>query len=490
MRINAGARAQRALVQPVHGRPEGGERRARPEGAGGSRRLRPRRSSARSSSRPRPRSPNSHRAVRELFLPAGGLLRRSARRCTPMFCRRLAMSDSAGRRHRTRSPRGTFPLRLLGGLHYLVLAGDASWDDVDAALLADHARLPRSLDGGAGRADERGATGVGRSCRHPSRSSTVARSTCSSSGPSGGLNLLWDRYSLRGIRRGSWLNGVALRSEATTVMPPPAELLSRSGWTVARRRGVDLKPDRRDERRRRPDPAGVRLGWTSKPVAVEATLTELASAGSSRVEVASDGSGRKWSARTRFFKTKVASLLVFGTLVGTTGLAAAGALPAPIQDVASKVLAKVGISVPMSDGHPANSAGEISTTALRRKQPASIMAPRSAPPRARGTARPGRTARRGRTGRRAEREGGSERQGVASPRRPHTPERHQREIRRGAREPRPPDERARQGCGRSSLPFRPLARETLDSGSRATGRPLSARIDPRFSDRPPEPSAS
>src|SRR5437763_265942 len=27
-----------------------------------------------------------------------------------------------------------FPLRLLGGLHYLVLGGEASWDDLDAAL--------------------------------------------------------------------------------------------------------------------------------------------------------------------------------------------------------------------------------------------------------------------------------------------------------------------------------------------------------------------
>jgi hypothetical protein len=34
--------------------------------------------------------------------------------------------------------RWDFPLRLLGGMHYLVLGGEASWDDVDA-LLDEHA---------------------------------------------------------------------------------------------------------------------------------------------------------------------------------------------------------------------------------------------------------------------------------------------------------------------------------------------------------------
>jgi hypothetical protein len=99
-------------------------------------------------------------------------------------------------------------------------------------------------------------------------------------------------------------------------------------------------------------------------VAVEAALTELslrpAPHGSKAPAAAS---GRKWSARSRFLKTKVASLVLVGTLVGTTGLAVAGALPAPLQDAASKVLAKVGISVPTSDGHPASSGEDISTTA-------------------------------------------------------------------------------------------------------------------------------
>jgi hypothetical protein len=99
-------------------------------------------------------------------------------------------------------------------------------------------------------------------------------------------------------------------------------------------------------------------------VAVEATLTELAlrpAPRGSKAPVAA--SGRKWATRSRFFKTKVASLVLVGTLVGTTGMAVAGVLPAPLQDAASSVLAKVGISVPTSDSHPASSGEDISKIA-------------------------------------------------------------------------------------------------------------------------------
>lgn len=76
-----------------------------------------------------------------------------------------------------------------------------------------------------------------------------------------------------------------------------------------------------------------------------------------------NASARTRPPRSRFFKAKVASLVVVGTLAGTTGLAMAGTLPAPVQDVASKVLAKVGISAPTSDEHPASSGEDISKIA-------------------------------------------------------------------------------------------------------------------------------
>jgi len=49
-------------------------------------------------------------------------------------------------------------------------------------------------------------------------------------------------------------------------------------------------------------------------------------------------------------RTKVMSLVFAGTLLATTGLAVAGVLPDPIQDVAHRILSTVGIDVPSSDG--------------------------------------------------------------------------------------------------------------------------------------------
>ncbi|MBI2237364.1 MAG: hypothetical protein HYU54_02410 [Actinobacteria bacterium] len=69
---------------------------------------------------------------------------------------------------------------------------------------------------------------------------------------------------------------------------------------------------------------------------------------------------RRSKVRSRLFRAKVAGLVVVGTLAGTTGLAAAGVLPDPAQNVVSDVLAKVGISVPAGDDHPASTGTDIS----------------------------------------------------------------------------------------------------------------------------------
>jgi hypothetical protein len=64
-------------------------------------------------------------------------------------------------------------------------------------------------------------------------------------------------------------------------------------------------------------------------------------------------------AGSRFIKTKVASLAFAGTLLGTTGLAAAGVLPDPIQDAAHQILSTVGIDVPSaSDDREPGAGGE------------------------------------------------------------------------------------------------------------------------------------
>lgn len=50
------------------------------------------------------------------------------------------------------------------------------------------------------------------------------------------------------------------------------------------------------------------------------------------------------------FKIKVAAALVAASMTTSTGLAFAGALPAPAQNVASTVFGRVGISVPRGNG--------------------------------------------------------------------------------------------------------------------------------------------
>ena len=64
--------------------------------------------------------------------------------------------------------------------------------------------------------------------------------------------------------------------------------------------------------------------------------------------------------RSKRHRGKIGALVVVGTLVGSTGLAAAGALPDAVQDALSYVLDKVGISVPAGGEHPASSGREIS----------------------------------------------------------------------------------------------------------------------------------
>lgn len=130
-----------------------------------------------------------------------------------------------------------FPLRFLGGLHYLVLAGKASWDDLDAAL------------------DEHGEFLSQWATEQDVQTNEVQRSwgllpaflsladgrpfDLLELGPSAGLNLLWDRYRYR-YSVGDWGDG-PLELSGDDRIPPPAELFERS-VEVDRRRGVDLNP--------------------------------------------------------------------------------------------------------------------------------------------------------------------------------------------------------------------------------------------------------
>src|SRR5439155_11662242 len=129
------------------------------------------------------------------------------------------------------------PLRLLSGLHYLVLGGEASWDDLDGAL-DGHADMLASWT-----AQQEVQT------NEVQRSWALLPAFLSVSdgrpldllelGPSAGLNLVWDHYRYR-YRTGGWGSGT-LELTGDDRIPPPAEFLARD-VRVIRRRGVDLSP--------------------------------------------------------------------------------------------------------------------------------------------------------------------------------------------------------------------------------------------------------
>jgi hypothetical protein len=109
------------------------------------------------------------------------------------------------------------------------------------------------------------------------------------------------------------------------------------------------------------------LVWEPWAVAV---ATRLIYQGPARSHVSSTGrSPVRSRMRSRFFRSRVAGLVVVGTLAGTTGLAAAGALPHGAQHAVSTVLSKMGISVPQATPqptdvtHPASTGAEISQLA-------------------------------------------------------------------------------------------------------------------------------
>ena len=132
------------------------------------------------------------------------------------------------------------PVRLLGGLHYLVLEGRATgwaWPDVRETLDREREWLARFVD------------------EQPVQTNEVQRCWALlpaflslgeqpldlvELGASAGLNLLWDRYRYE-YARGAWgpETGLELRGEERR--PVPGALLERRA-EVRRRRGIDLRP--------------------------------------------------------------------------------------------------------------------------------------------------------------------------------------------------------------------------------------------------------
>lgn len=136
--------------------------------------------------------------------------------------------------------RWDLPVRLLGGLHHLVLDGRLagwSWDEVRGALDQEREWLARFV------AKQQVQTNEVQRCWAllPAFLSLGDERPLEliELGASAGLNLVWDRYRYV-YGAGSWGEGaLTLAGEERT--PVPAELLGRRP-AVVRRRGIDLRP--------------------------------------------------------------------------------------------------------------------------------------------------------------------------------------------------------------------------------------------------------
>lgn len=118
-----------------------------------------------------------------------------------------------------------------------MVAGDASWDDIDAAFDRHAAFLRRFTAEQDVQTNE-----VQRAWALLPAFLTVADGRpfdLLELGPSAGLNLVFDRYRYR-YAAGTWGDG-PLELHGDDRVPLPPELLDR-GISVARRRGIDLNP--------------------------------------------------------------------------------------------------------------------------------------------------------------------------------------------------------------------------------------------------------
>ena len=131
------------------------------------------------------------------------------------------------------------PLRLLGGLHYLVLAGRANWDDPlerHRGFLSDFV----ATQGVQTNEVQRSWVLLPLLLRVAQRTGAEMFDLVEL-GPSAGLNLVWDRYGYR-YEAGEWgPEDASLRLEGEERRPIPSELLEFRP-TVRARVGIDRAP--------------------------------------------------------------------------------------------------------------------------------------------------------------------------------------------------------------------------------------------------------
>lgn len=157
------------------------------------------------------------------------------------LCRRFADDPAIGLIVES-PPYWDAPLRLLSGLHYLVLTGRADWNDIDAALTVHRDDLRRFVAERAIRTNE-----VQRCWMLLPCFLEIARRTHApvldliELGPSAGLNLVWDRYRYR-YAGGTWGPADArLELGGEERRPIPAELIEQKPH-IRSRTGIDINP--------------------------------------------------------------------------------------------------------------------------------------------------------------------------------------------------------------------------------------------------------
>jgi hypothetical protein len=134
------------------------------------------------------------------------------------------------------------PLKVVAGLHWLVLAGRAAWDDVDRALDEERDFLRRFVSEQSIQTNEVQRCWLLLPCYlEAARRLGAKRFDFVELGSSAGLNLVWDRYRYA-YAGGSWGDpGAPLALAGEERRPVPAELLA-SAPRVASRVGIDLAP--------------------------------------------------------------------------------------------------------------------------------------------------------------------------------------------------------------------------------------------------------
>ena len=138
------------------------------------------------------------------------------------------------------------PLRLFGGVHYLVLEGiepdalSGAWDDFRAALENERDFLARFVvDQGVQTNEVQRCFALLPAFLTLARQRGAERLDLLELGPAAGLNLLWDHYGYS-YQRGGWGSSQLVLSGEER-RPVPATVLA-TEVSVGRRRGIDLNP--------------------------------------------------------------------------------------------------------------------------------------------------------------------------------------------------------------------------------------------------------